>query len=258
MGNGQQSQQDKLLAARIRDAFDGAAAYREKFVGFLDPHEAVEAALCAKKLRAGAQYEACSYAMFGGHDGAERVFFGVFPPYTEVDFSAFPVVAITISWRFTKLTHRDFLGALLALGIVRGKIGDIVVGDGNCTVFAEKTVATFIVQNLSKVGAAGVTTAVCSDGFCLPMAQFREISDTVASQRLDCVVAVLVGCSRSAAVDLISSGLVSVNFEPCCDNASSVDMDATVSIRGHGRFVIDRMGPQTRKGRLSFLARKYL
>ena len=240
----------------MRDAFEAAEGYTEKFVGFLDPHEAAGAARYAKVICA--QYESCSYALHGGYDRAERVFLGVFPPYAEPNFATFPIVAISITWRFAQLTHRDFLGALLALGIIRGKIGDIVVGDGNCTVFAEKTVASFIVQNLEKVGAAGVTVSICSGGFSLPEAQFSEISCTVASQRLDCLVAALTGCSRSSAAELITGGLVSVNFELCCDNAACVEKDATLSIRGHGRFVIDRLGPETRKGRLSFLARNYL
>jgi RNA-binding protein YlmH len=167
-------------------------------------------------------------------------------------------VPLDITWRFAALSHRDFLGALLALGIVRGKIGDIIVGDGKCTVFAEKTVASFIVQNLIKVGAAGVKCSISDGGIAVREEHFQRLSGTVASERLDCVVSSLTGRSRSAAAELIAGGLVSVDFETRCENSSEISGGATVSIRGHGRFVIDRLGPRTRKGRLSFEARKYL
>lgn len=249
--------EDELLKARIDDAFDAAASYREKFIGFLDPHEAAIAQKRARFLCSGGVYDGCSYEIFGGYDGAERVFLGVFPPYSQHDNNDFPVAAIEITWRFAALSHRDFLGALLALEIVRGKIGDIIVGDGKCTVFAEKTVASFIVQNLVKVGSAGVQCKAAT-GDIVREEHFKEIKGTVASQRLDCLVSALTGCSRASAAGLISGGLVSVNFETCFDNSSEISGGATVSIRGHGRFVIDGIGPQTRKGWLAFAARKYL
>ena len=252
------SQEDELVCARVNDVFDGAASYRLKFVGFFDPHEASLAQKRAQSLCAGGAYDGCSFLFFGGHDGAERVFLGAFPPYCQPNNDDFPVAAIDITWRFVNLSHRDFLGALLALGIVRSKIGDIVVGDGICTVFVEKNVASFILQNLVKVGSAGVHCEISSGGFAVSEEHFQEISGTVASGRLDCVVSALTGCSRSAAVDIIAGGLVSVDFDIRCDNTSDVSGGATVSIRGHGRFVIDSLGPQTRKGRLSFVARKYL
>ncbi len=247
-----------MIERRVCDAFDSAASYSTKFVGFLDPHEVSLAQKRAKTLCAGGAFDGCSYNIFGGYDGAERAFLGVFPPYSENGPGAFPIAAINLTWRFESLTHRDFLGALLALGIVRGKIGDIIVGDGKCTVFAEKTVASFIVQNLVKVGAAGVECEIADGGFAVREEHFKEISGTVASERLDCVVSALTGQSRSAAAGLITGGLVSVDFDTRCDNSSEIGGGATVSIRGHGRFVIDKLGPQTRKGRLSFAARKFL
>ena len=250
------AEEDKLVESRICDAFDSAARYATKFVGFLDPHEALTAQKRAKSLCTA--YDGCSYACFGGYDGAERVFFGAFPPFSQANNDDFPIMAIDITWRFAALSHRDFLGALLALGIVRGKIGDIIVGDGKCTVFAEKTVAAFIVQNLVKVGAAGVQCSVCDGSIAAREEHFAQISGTVASDRLDCVVSALTGRSRSAAAELVTGGLVSVDFDTRCENSSEISGGATVSIRGHGRFVIDRLGPKTRKGRLSFEARKYL
>lgn len=246
----------KLLESRIDDAFESASRYNGKFIGFLDPHERSVAVKKAKQ--ASAVFSHCSYIFWGGYEGAERAFLGVFPPYSEPCNNDFPIIAIDIKWRFAILTHRDFLGALLALGIVRKKIGDIIVGDGECMVFAERTVAEFIVQNLAKVGRAGVSCEISVNGEFLGKTNFREIGGTIASPRLDCVVSALAGKSRTASNELIRSGLVSLNFEIAEDTSEKAEDGSTVSIRGLGRFVVDKIGPMTKKGRYSFSARKYL
>jgi RNA-binding protein YlmH len=252
------TQADRLLESRVSDAFDGASSYSKRYVGFLDPHESSIVLLKVRRLSQIAVYDGCSSVFWGGYDGAERVFFGVFPPYDTACNDDFPITAIDITWRFATLSHRDFLGALLALGIAHNKIGDIVVGDGRCTVFAEKTVAEFIFQNLMKVGSAGVTCLIANGEVAIREEHFGEIGGTVASSRLDCIISALIGLSRSSSAELISGGLVSVDFEATCNISALVGEGATVSIRGHGRFVIDRIGPQTKKGRLTFAARKYL
>lgn len=249
---------DELLAARVCDAFDSASRYNTKFIGFLDPRQALHAKRQAEALCAKGAYDDCTFSFFGGYSGAERVFLGVFPPYSQHSSEDFPITAIKITWRFKVLTHRDFLGALLALGIVRDKIGDIIVGDGECTVFAEKTVARFIMQNLSKVGAVGVCCEQTIGENIVRQEHFKTLTGTVASCRLDCVVSALTGRSRSAATQLIAAGFVSVDFDTRCDNSYEVSGGAAVSIRGHGRFIVDSLGPQTKKGRLAFAARKYL
>lgn len=252
------TQADKLLESRVSDAFDGALSYAKRFVGFLDPHEQSFAKQIVSRLSRDTAYDDCSALFWGGYESAEKVFLGVFPPFETPCSDEFPIAAIDITWRMVSLSHRDFLGALLALGIVHSKIGDIVVGDGRCTVFAEKTVAAFIIQNLTKVGSAGVLCIPSSGDIAARDEHFKEIGGTVASTRLDCVLSALTGLSRSTSGELITGGLVSVNFEVSCKISALVSEGATVSVRGHGRFVIDRLGPQTKKGRLSFAARKYL
>lgn len=246
------------VAPRVGDAFSAAAGYKQRFIGFLDPFEAAEAEKISRRLKAQDAYEDCSYAFYGGYSGAERVFLGVFPPYSEPENGEFPISAVNITWRFSELSHRDFLGAILALGIVRSKIGDILIGGGECTVFAERTVALFIAQNLKKVGNAGVRCEISSGDIVKREEHFKNIEKTVASSRLDCIVSALLGCSRSGASELITGGLVAVDFETGCDNTKEIDAGETVSIRGHGRFVIDKIGPPTKKGRLNLAARKYL
>lgn len=249
---------DELLSAKVDDAFSAACDYREKFIGFLDPHEAVVAKKRAAALIKLSAYSDCDYELFGGYGEAERVFLCVFPPYSNKEDREYPITALEITFHFANLTHRDFLGALLGLGIVKSKIGDIIVTDTKCTVFVEKTVCPFIMQNLTKVGSAGVTCKIVDGSAVSRNDHFKELSSTIASARLDCVVAALCNCSRSGACSLIEGGLVSVGYEICSDNTYFVDESTTVSIRGHGRFAVDKPGPETRKGRLVFKARKYI
>lgn len=250
------SDDDKLLESRVDDAFGSASRYNGKFMGFLDPHERSVAVKQAK--RTSEAFSDCSFVFWGGYDGAERVFLGVFPPFSEQCNDDFPIAAIDIKWRFEALTHRDFLGALLALGIVRAKIGDIIIGDGECKVFAERTVAEFIVRNLTKVGRAGVSCEISKNGEFSGETNFKEIGGTIASPRLDCVVSALTGKSRTASNELIKGKLVFLNFEVVEDTSEKAEEGSTVSIRGFGRFVVDKIGPMTKKGRYSFAARKYL
>lgn len=247
-------EEDRLLTARTEELLAAAADYAGGFLGFLDPREKTVAQRVLQRAGGSATL------FWGGYAQAERVMLGAFAPGAEPRPEAFPITAIEIRWRFARLTHRDFLGALLALGVVRGKIGDILVGDGQCTVFAEKAVAPFLASNLRKVGSAGVSCALAEDGGAQAERQdrFRDLRDTIASQRLDCVAAALTGLSRTDAAKLVRDGLVSVNFEPRDAVSFQVEEGASLSIRGYGRFLVDRIGPATKKGRLAFAARKFL
>ena len=248
--------QDKLLAARVQDTVKSSEKSRKPcFLGFLDRHERQVAENTLKALHVP------SYSFEGGYEGAERVYLGVFTDnngdgYKKLS-SPFPVSGIKIEWKFQKLSHRDFLGSLLSLGIERKRLGDIVVNDEDCVVFADAAVAGFIAENLKKVGGAGVKCRQYS-GPVQKAEHFDSIRSTVSSERLDCVVAALAGVAREESSRLITDGLVSLNFEQVTRTIQKVEEESTVSIRGYGRFVVDKIGPLTRKGRYAFSARKYI
>lgn len=248
------NEQDRLLVSRVEDAFsDVQLHYTPRFIGFLDGHQRNLAKQVADRYSG-----ECESLFWGGYDVAERVLLGIFPPYQPAELSAFPMTFLELKWKFTSLTHRDFLGALMGLGIKREKIGDISVGEGRCMVAVDSSIERFITANLDKVGSGGVEITVKDSMEDAGSRGFKEITGTVASSRLDCVVAELLNASRSQVEKLIAGGCVSVDFETAYDHSDKVSDGSTVSIRGHGRFVIDRVGPQTRKGRYGFGARKYL
>lgn len=241
-----------MLAARIEDALRlSDARYYPHFVGFLDERQAVLAK--RRALQAGFS----NFLLWGGHEGAQRVFFGAFPEGWHPETESFPFVALYITFRREdSLTHRDFLGTLMAQGIGRDTIGDILVGEGRCVLFAKEEIAPYITAQVSKVGGAGI--AFSEQPFPLPVGRgFEEKSGTVASARLDCVLSALTGLSREKCASRIASGAVTLNHEAVDSVSGRISDGDVLSVKGYGKLIVDRLGPLTKKGRLRLTARKY-
>lgn len=245
---------DQVLEAKCSDCVRLAQnGGRPRFLGFLDEREADTVQKIMKKL--------CfkNYMLRGGRDDPERVVFGAFPEFGEPEASAFPIAAITAQFRrCDTLNHRDFLGALLAQGIQRETLGDILVEEGRCVFFCRSELSDFILSQVTKIGRVGVSLHA---GMELPLpasGQFEEFSAVVASARLDCVVAAAAATSREKAVELIHAGMVMLNHQAMDSVSASVTEGSKLSIRGKGRYVLDRLGPVTKKGRLSISGRKYI
>ncbi len=161
---------------------------------------------------------------------------------------------------FVALSHRDYMGSLLGLGLERDVIGEIAVTGEHCaTVFVSDSVSRFICESLTKVGK---DTVKCSPfepprDFTPPRA-FAKINAIAASERADSVVAGLTGMSRSEAKEACLSGSVDVNYLPCKGADMKLSPGDTVSIRGYGKYIIDGYTGETRSGRLRLSARKYM
>lgn len=242
-----------LLESRIRDAVRlcNNSSF-PKFVGFLRPEEALEADTVAGRQN-------CKYCFFGGYDGAERVFFGAFPDWCDDELSYFPITAVTFTFREEDiLSHRHFLGSFMSLGITRESVGDILIEKGRAVAFFTREIAGYVITQISKISNVGVTV---HEGLTQPlpgMSGFETVTDTVASARLDCVVASLAKCSRKAAAELIESKLVALNGI-CADKAvKTVSSGDKITLRGKGKFVIDSIDGRTKKDRLILTAKKYI
>lgn len=124
--------------------------------------------------------------------------------------------------------------------------------------FSRAEVAEFLLQQTDKIGRVGVTL---SRGAQEPLPvphTFAPFSGVVASARLDCIVALAAGVSREKAAGLVSAGVVMLNHEVVTSVSTQVTEEAKLSIRGKGRYILDRIGPVTKKGRLSIAGRKYI
>lgn len=245
--------EDDVLAARIEDAarLCEARSY-PRFVGFLDERQAALAKQIAQKLRI------ANYLLWGGYEDAQRVMFGVFPDWQQPDGDSFPVAVLHISFRKEDaLSHRDFLGTLMAQGISRETVGDILVEEGRGVLFVKEEIASYIKAQVTKIGGAGIAFLEQPPA-SLPQGRgFEELSGTVASARLDCVLSVLLKCSREKCASLIAGGLITLNYEIALSPSARVEPEDRLSAKGYGKFIVDQIGPPTKKGRLHLAARKY-
>ena len=239
-----------LLLARLNDLTN--AVYNSntpKFMGFLSAEESV---LVSRRLN----NRNVKFAMFGGFDGALRVMLCCLPDWC--DETLYPITAVTVTFPHTfELTHRDFLGSVLSLGLKREAVGDILIEQGRAVLFLSRDIAKYVIENLNKVGRCGIKIA---EGFSLPLPQsaiMRENSITVASLRLDCVVSAISNCSRNTATEFIENSLVSVNSVITQKCTKTVQKDDIISIRHKGKFAIVSSEVITKKGRIVLNYKSY-
>lgn len=157
------------------------------------------------------------------------------------------------------LGHRDWLGALLAMGIRRDVLGDLaVLSDREAITFADERMADFLVREFTSAGADTVRgeRVELPPDFRIPR-RYEPVSGTVASPRLDSVVHVLTHLSRGDASSLIAGGSVTLNDFAVLAPDKEVYAGDVVVIRGYGKFMIDDVGSVTKKGRNRLAARKY-
>ena len=242
--------ESEILVARINDTFDiSQKTSKPKFFGFLRREEAV---LAQRTL----DNRGADYTLYGGYEAAERVMLGCFPDWC--DEAAFPITAVTFTYRAAdELRHRDFLGALTAIGITRESIGDILVEKGRAVAFLRNEVLSFVLLNIDKIGRIGVKI---SEGFNEPLPQadsLIEATVTVSSLRLDCVVSAVCGVSRNKANELIDIGFVTVNSVICEKSTKQVNDGDAISVRGKGKFIVGNTSSKTKKDRTVLEFKKF-
>ena len=224
------------------------------FLGFLDLREQTEAHKILRPLVSDEQI-----AFFGGYPDAERTVLSVSPSYYYAVESDFPLRTIAFRYRAQKkLTHRDVLGTLMSLGIRRDAVGDILCGDGIAVVFLREEISSYVCEQIDRIGGEGVTVIADYDGELPISVEYELIHETVASPRLDSVVKALIRTSREQAAELIRIGTVSLNHQSIESVSKTVSEGDALSIRGYGRYLIDQIGPITKKGRLALHARRRL
>jgi RNA-binding protein YlmH len=191
------------------------------------------------------------FRLYGGFDGAERVVACFDAKETEPEdypLAAVEIKAVNMKFKGT-LTHRDYLGSLMGLGIERDRLGDIVVKDGYAYVFCLKEIAPFIAENCTSVGRVTVGCRVIGTGEAEDTdAKFEELVEPLASERIDVAVARLAKCSRSAAVALIIQGKVFINRRECKEGSDRIAPGDVISVRGTGKFRYEGIAYTGKKG----------
>ena len=222
---------------------------KTKFTHFLNEKECYIAEKIAKN----------NNVMFcGGYDDATRKILGIFADYDEPDCSKFPFACLKFTYRKQDgISHRDILGSLMGLQIKRNSIGDIIVNEGFSYVFAENSVSTLVVSELSKVGRVGVKVSIEENPVINAEKKYLDINGTVSSMRADAIISLVTKFSRSKAQSLISSKGIILNYEEIHDVSKHMKTGDIFSVQGYGKFVIDSIGANTKSGRIHILVRKY-
>ncbi len=230
------------------------------------------------------KHEWSDFCFFGGYPAAERCKLFLFPdyiaetvrfvqsedptavsldlllPYVEEEGSVCAFSVIGSGYRV--LSHRDYLGSLLALGIERSVIGDIAVSDDcHAVIFADDTMTSYLLTSLERIGNDKVKCAPLSQSEALHIPDSRRYetySDTVASLRLDGIIAAACNLSRDKAKALISGGMVDVDFRPTDAPDLLLWAGAVLSVRGYGRYIFDTTDGTSKKGRIRIRIKKLI
>lgn len=200
--------------------------------------------------------------IFGGYEDAERVMIRFGDADTLGWEEPFPICCVKISPLSMKfadaLTHRDFLGAVMHLGLRRSEIGDILVDEKEAYLFCTPTMAEVLCRELTTVRH---TTVRCEQTTELPvrLTQNRKEGEVqAASERIDGIIAKLCHISRSECLELFRRSLIFVNGR-CVESSSYLlKEDDKVSVRGYGKFRYLGISGKTRKGNLIVKYEQYV
>lgn len=202
------------------------------------------------------------YTMFGGTEDCERLMIRFGSEELCGYEEPFPICCILIEPLIRKfadeLSHRDFLGALMNLGIERNLLGDIIIKENKGYLFCQEKMSSFIVDNLDKIKHTSVKCSITEDVPETTATKIQEMTLVVSSERCDGVIAKVFQLSRSQCVDLFREKKIYVNGRLYENNSGILKTDDKVSVRGYGKFEYCGMQHETRKGRISMKVRKYI
>ena len=198
-------------------------------------------------------------SVYGGYEGAERAVVRFGNPEELGYEEAFPIDLLEISPVAEKfaddLTHRDFLGALMNLGIERELLGDIIVTGKKAYLFCMSHITGFLTENLTCVKHTNVSVMKKDPGeitsFYHGFENEKQIQ--VQSERCDAVIAKVYNLSRSEAMEYFRQKKVFVNGRINENTSLMLKEGDCVTLRGYGRFRLKTKGGLTRKGRLNLI-----
>lgn len=251
--------EEEIILSRLEDLAaksDKAGIYT--FSDFLAP-EQVQAALNFQAIRR------APHMLWGGAKGCERKLF-CFGSVEDMGYEPeFPIAIVRFrpaQEKFAQqLGHRDFMGAIMNLGVRRQVVGDIFIKDNTAYVFLKEQIALFVMDNLNKVKNTQIKCELL-DKNASELEDLgpktEKILCTVSSERLDAVIAAVYKLSRGTSAELIKSGLVQVNHKLSYDAAALLSGGELVSVRGKGRFLYSGSLGQSKKGRLRVEAEIYV
>lgn len=215
-------------------------SYLEQSTDFLDPYEV---SLAISILN---RFDEISYTISGGYKEAERSIIYIYPEYLfQNETEDLSLLGISIN---NSIEHKDILGSLIGLGIDRRKIGDIIINNGNYSIFVKREISDFIEFNLNKIGKNNVKLFK-TNNLDVPKEEFNEYTYILSSLRLDTLISSLLKISRSNAQKIIEQGRVKVNFKKEDKPSILLKESDLISVRKFGRFIFENIEGLSKKNK---------
>lgn len=193
---------------------------------------------------------------FGIFENAERRIIKIGDNFND----EIPIVLAKISSKskFTMLKHKDYLGAIMSLGIKREKFGDLLLIENGCYFATTKKIYDYVALNLTKVANSPVSISIENfrENINIKI-PYEEMTIIVTSSRLDNIVASLIKASRNKALEVINKKEVLINYKISQDKSLAIKENDLITIRGYGKYIISNSISYTAKDRLRILVKKY-
>lgn len=245
------------VKSRLKDLADHSfSGNRFTFTGFLSMAELSEYYEIERELAY------ASPMVFGGSESCERCMIRFGNPEILGYEEDFPIVILEIkpvAMKFADdLNHRDFLGALMNLGINRNTLGDIKITGKSAILFCRDSMKDYIIENLIKVKHTSISIKEISDVGEIGEVKTKEKAIQLSSARIDAVISKAYNLSRNASLELFRTGKVYLNGRECSENAKTVVDNDIISVRGYGKMQFKACESVSRKGKLNCIISMYV
>ncbi len=195
------------------------------------------------------------YTEFAGHANGTRASLILYSEELSedmIDYSdIFSIVTVIPVSGSENLTHRDYLGAIMNLGINRDFFGDILINAESCMIVGKKSIIQHINSSLTQVAKYSVSTHITSlSELVVPEEKSKEFTVNISSMRLDCIIGAAFHVSRSEAARLIENGRVFVNYREVKNISKNITEKSVISCKGYGKIELLEILGETKKGRI--------
>ena len=250
------NEDDRLLVSRLFDKIEFVSSKNwVEYTDFLDmrQRQLLEKVLKDIKLK--------NYTAFGAYKTAERTLITIYPEKLERVFeeekfdynSIFGVIRITLPNELKGMySHRDYLGAIIKIGMKREKVGDIIVSKDGAEIIVLKEAEKYI-----KEGLKGLTRfskaefkSIKIEELNIEEQKMQILNIIIPSMRLDSIVSEVIRTSRAKATGIIKEERVFVNHELITKGSKELKENDLITVRGKGRFKVGKILNQTKKGNL--------
>ena len=199
------------------------------------------------------------FSFKGLNEDCEKKLIAVYPEYFTEDYLCFPVKYFKIikKSKFISLEHKHYLGNILGLGIKREILGDLIVKNDECYGIILENMFDFLKENLLRVNSSPVEIIEIDESE-IPQNEYQELNITLASLRLDSLVAELTNLSRTLGTNYIDLGNVQLNYEVEREKSTKIAVGDTIIIKKYGKFKIVEENGITKKEKIKLIIRKYI